>query len=68
MPDFCARSTLNLWDQPLICGTLSQLKVATCLGELKRRGIMLTDDGVGQLTVDTDWCGCCRQLYMGNIQ
>lgn len=52
-------------DQPIIYGTISRLKVATCVGDLKRRGITLTDDEVRQPAVDTYWCGCCRTALHG---
>ena len=50
-------------DQPLICGTVSRVKVK--VGELKRKDITLTDVGTGQpkieILIDADAAG---QLYI----
>ena len=52
-------------DQPLICGTVSRVKVAPLVGELKRKDITLTDVGTGQpkieILIDADAAG---QLYI----
>lgn len=60
---------IQVLDQPIICGSISWGKSNSCMGELRKRGINLTDIRVRQppieILIGTDRAG---KLYIGNIQ
>lgn len=55
-------------DQPVICGPVGRLKSSSWIGELRERGVQLSDVGGGQppieILIGADVAG---KLYTGNM-